>query len=170
MIYGHTEGLALDVPERDFDRADRRQRGTAARLAGGAFEEVVVERFDRQRVLADEQLFELAVQHVDNSAYRVGFGQAVEAFVGRDADVDPGIRALDDGGFDCEIKLVSRGVNVLNEQLDNSDAAFKVKSGDEGADSEVEAWPTLDEFSSILDIVLSKFINSSLSASSKNEK
>ena len=57
----------------------------------------------------------------------------------------------DDGGFDCEIKLVSRGVNVLNEQLDNSDAAFKVKSGDDGADSEVEAWPTLDEFSSILE-------------------
>ena len=57
----------------------------------------------------------------------------------------------DDGGFDCEIKLVSRGVNVLNEQLDNSDASFKAKSGDDSADSEVEAWPTLDEFSSILE-------------------
>jgi hypothetical protein len=57
----------------------------------------------------------------------------------------------DDGGFDCEIKLVSRGVNVLNEQLDNSDASFKAKSGDDSSDNEVEAWPTLDEFSSVLE-------------------
>ena len=56
-----------------------------------------------------------------------------------------------DGGFDCTIKLVSRGVNVLNEQLDNSDQVFKSKSGDDSGQSEVEAWPTLDEFMSILE-------------------
>ena len=33
----------------------------------------------------------------------------------------------DDGGFDCTLKLVSRGVNVLNEQLDNSDPSFNEK-------------------------------------------
>ena len=42
-----------------------------------------------------------------------------------------------DGGFDCTIKLVSRGVNVLNEQLDNSDQVFKSKSGDDSGQSEV---------------------------------
>ena len=56
-----------------------------------------------------------------------------------------------DGGFDCTIKLVSRGVNVLNEQLDNSDQVFKSKSGDDSGQNEVEAWPTLDEFMSILE-------------------
>ncbi len=57
----------------------------------------------------------------------------------------------DDGGFDCTVKLVSRGVNVLNEQLDNSDASFKAKSGDDSASSEVEAWPTLDEFTAVME-------------------
>ena len=57
----------------------------------------------------------------------------------------------DDGGFDCTLKLVSRGVNVLNEQLDNSDASFKAKSGDDTSVSEVEAWPTLDEFTAVLE-------------------
>mgnify|MGYP001240893718 CR=1 FL=1 len=57
----------------------------------------------------------------------------------------------DDGGFDCTVKLVSRGVNVLNEQLDNSDASFKAKTGDDSAKSEVEAWPTLDEFTAVME-------------------
>ena len=57
----------------------------------------------------------------------------------------------DDGGFDCTLKLVARGVNVLNEQLDNSDSTFKAKSGDDSASSEVEAWPTLDEFTAVLE-------------------
>lgn len=56
-----------------------------------------------------------------------------------------------DGGFDCTLKLVSRGVNVFNEQLDNTDAIFKSNSGDDSAQSKVEAWPTLDEFLAILE-------------------
>ena len=56
-----------------------------------------------------------------------------------------------DGGFDCTLKIISRGVNVFNEQLDNSDQIFKSNSGDDSSQTEVEAWPTLDEFLGILE-------------------
>ena len=66
-----------------------------------------------------------------------------------------------DGGFDCTI-AVSRGVNVLNEQLDNSDQVFKSKSGDDSLQSEVPFF-TLDEFMSILEEeLLSRPYDSSL--------
>ena len=54
----------------------------------------------------------------------------------------------DDGGFDVTTNIVSRGVNIFNTQLDQSDAPMAVsKDGKE----EVEAWPTLGEFVCILE-------------------
>ena len=49
----------------------------------------------------------------------------------------------DDGGFNVQTTIVSRGVNVLNKQLDQAEAPLVSESG---AIEGVEIWPTLGEF------------------------
>ncbi len=49
----------------------------------------------------------------------------------------------DDGGFNVQTTMVSRGVNVLNKQLDQADQPLISESGEIDG---VEVWPTLGEF------------------------
>ncbi len=58
----------------------------------------------------------------------------------------------DDGGFDVQTTIVSRGVNVLSKQLDQADAplATTVKNEDGSDKEKFEVSPTLPEFISAL--------------------
>ena len=58
-------------------------------------------------------------------------------------------KARSDGGFDVTTTIVSRGVNILNTQLDQSDAPLS--SSPTGEFQDTEAWPTLGEFCSALE-------------------
>ena len=67
LVDRHAEGLALDVPERDVDGADRRAVG---RVGGeeGAPEHVLPQALSRERVLADDDLGEVLQGGVDGRA------------------------------------------------------------------------------------------------------
>lgn len=57
-----------------------------------------------------------------------------------------------DGGFDVTTTIVSRGVNIINTNLDQSDAPLAAST--DGEPEKIEAWPTLGEFCAALEIEL----------------
>tara|TARA_X000001036_G_scaffold141429_1_gene134292 strand:+ start:1568 stop:4354 length:2787 start_codon:yes stop_codon:yes gene_type:complete len=52
-------------------------------------------------------------------------------------------KVRDDGGFDVTTEIVSRGVNIMNSQIDQSDAPMATSVD---GSKEAEGWPTLEEF------------------------
>jgi hypothetical protein len=106
---GLAELLALDVPKRDVDAADRMHRCATPAVVHRSQVHAPPEAFDVQRVLADQHVAqtrrdEMRMGRIENGLHDLGggihFADARDAFVGMDADDQVVLAAVGDGTVD----------------------------------------------------------------------